>query len=230
MRSIFSLVFILINIASLMLTNSAEAMPKITPKAKSVIKKLDQTSDGIMKIKWNSETDTPSRITGRLSKPSKHSPQWIAYTFISESKALYGLSNPVKDMQIKQIDTVANGSTRVQMQRYLFDLPVLGDVLTIEMDKQGVIVRVEGTIYPDLEKKKFHRPMYPAITETEAIKKALKSLPPHESIHEPPLAELYYLPSRPGIPLVYLITLQKNGVNSWTRHILVHAVMGHIVK
>lgn len=220
--------------ASLLFTDPrlAAAMPELSSKAETSLKRLHQTSGGTLSIRWNEAAGTPYIIRGRLSMPSRHTPPWIAYSFMNEVRAIYGIANPERDLEITEIRQTSAGSVLVELQRYLFGVPVLGDALTIEIDDEGVVRSVEGTIHPGLEKSKFHRPVKPAVTEKEAVRIALASLPEGKPIVGEPSAQLYYLPERKGTPLVYMIsaTIETEEGPGILCRVLVHSVMGHIIK
>ncbi|WP_274364348.1 hypothetical protein [Paenibacillus thermotolerans] len=210
----------------------AAAMPELSPKADAALKRLHQTSGGTLSVRWNEASGTPYRMRGRLSGPSRHTPPWIAYSFMNEVRALYGIANPDRDLEITEIRQTSTGSVLVEMQRYLFGIPVLGNALTIEIDGEGVVRNVEGTIHPGLEKKKFYKPIKPAIKEKDAVRIALSCLPAGKPIVGDPSVQLYYLPERNGTPLVYMVsaTVETEEGPGILCRILVHSVMGHIIR
>ena len=94
----------------------------------------------------------------------------------------------------------------VHLQHLLLNTPVWEDWLVIEMNLDGGIRQIEGTIHPYLEKQLFNRPMIPAISEKQAIKIAVASV--HGDLVNEPKAALYYLSTRPGTPLIYVVNLR----------------------
>lgn len=195
-------------------------------ESNTILKRLAEESNGTLEVGWNEHTKTPSLLTGRLSKPSKHSPQWIAYEFLNKTKKLYGLSNPSTDMRIEEI-TEHPDVIQVRMQHLLYKAPVWGDKLTVDITREGVIRRVEGRIYPDLKKKTFHRPMYAAISEKKAIAAALSFIKEQGIGQEVTKVQAYYLPSRSGIPLIYAVTLRNSEYK--VNDILVHSLTGRVI-
>lgn len=210
----------------------AAAMPDLSFKAETALKRLHETSGGTISIRWNEGAGTPYSIQGRLSMPSRHTPPWIAYSFMNEVRALYGIISPERDLKITQIRQTPTGSVLVGLQRYLFGTPVLGDSLMIEIGEDGVVRGVEGTIHPNLEKNKIHQSIKPAFTEKQAVRIALASLPSGHTIAGEPSVQLYYLPARKGTPLVYMVsaTLEAKSGPDISRRIFVHSTMGHIVQ
>jgi len=210
-------------VGSLSSTAAAHELPsKITAK----LKQLDKSSGGSLEIYWNNLTNTPAKLTGRLSQPSKHTPEWIAYGFLSKWRVLYGLKNPNSAMMVIKVERYSD-SSYVYFQHLLFQTPVWEDGLVVEISHEGVIERVEGTIHPHLEKQLFNKPMHPGITKKQAIKKAIARMQEFP-IMEPSL-ESYYLSSRSGTPLIYVIKLYYSNPN---REIttFVHALTGRIIE
>ncbi|WJH36523.1 hypothetical protein N6H14_12630 [Paenibacillus sp. CC-CFT747] len=122
----------------------------------------------------------PQRVTGKLTEPSAHSPGWIAYGFLERHKGLYGLKRVKEDLQITKVEPDGS-SVIVYFQRMLYKTPVCDDQLVVELDIDGVIRRIEGTLHTGLEKQRLGRPMYPAVTQEEArslAKAHEESLPP----------------------------------------------------
>ncbi len=174
---------------------------------KTALYQLEKINGGTLDLKWNTETNTPSKLTGNLSLPSKHSPEWIAYEFLNKYRKLYGLQQPSRDMKVIKVERHPD-KTIVHLQHLLFKTPVWEDWLVIEMNLDGGIRQIEGTIHPYLEKQLFNRPMIPAISEKQAIKKAAASV--HGELVNEPKAARYYLSTRPGTPLIYVVNLRPN--------------------
>ena len=120
-----------------------------------------------------------------------------------------------------------NDLVKIRFQHLLFDIPVWGDELVIKMDYDGVIQQVEGTIHPNLEKQLFNRPMHAAITKKEAIRKAIAANQ-GQLLNEPEVSS-YYLPTRPGTPLIYVVRLQYSTPEMATT-IFVHSLTGGIIE
>jgi len=225
MRKIISLLLIL-SLPLVSLSTSYIYAQGTTPKVTTVLQQLEKDSGGSMQVKWNSTIRTPSLITGKLSLPSKHSAEWIAYGFLNKTRTLYGLENPKRDMKILEV-VRQSGLIKVYFQHQLFGIPVWKDELIVEMDNKGVIQKVIGTIHPNLEQKLFNRPMYPAISKKQAIRRA-KGLVSRELVNEPKV-ESYYLPTRPGTPLIYAVKLQYR-IPAKTTLTFIHSLTGRIIE
>lgn len=162
--------------------------------------------------------------TGTLSQPSKHTPVWIGYTFLEANKRHLGIRNPRQDLIVTDINETADQRTLVRFQRYIYRTPVWGDGLTFEIDREGVIRRVEGTVHADLELQLFHRPKHPAVSAGKAGTKAGEWLRSKGLSAKMGEVQAYYLPDRPGVPLVYAVSVGDEG------YVLVHAMTGRVIR
>lgn len=215
-------------IAALLLPSSnhhADAS-EIPSKVSAALKQLDTYSGGTLEIDWNSETNTPTRLTGKLTQPSKHSPEWIAFEFLDKWRVIYGLQKPKLTMKVVGVEQY-DDRIAVHLRHQLFQTPVWEDKLVIEINKEGVIEQIVGTIHPHLEKKMLNRPMHPAISEKQAIQKA-KSAKVHGELMSDPKVECYYLSTRPGTPLIYVVTLES--FPDQRTITLIHSLTGTIIE
>lgn len=187
----------------------------------SVLRTLNTESGNTLQISWNDDTKTPDLISGQLTKPSNHSPQWISLEFINKVKILYSLKRVNENMKVVNIDKSNSDSIKVYMQRQLYGKEVCGDHLIVTMNRSGVIQRVEGTIHSKLEAKRLNRPMYPAVSQNKAINiaKSHVALEPIETTE----VRSCYLPTRAGIPLIHFVKLNQATIK-------VHSITGQIIE
>ncbi|WP_276354098.1 hypothetical protein [Cohnella caldifontis] len=162
--------------------------------------------------------------SGALSSPSPHTPAWIGYRLLESRKRMLGLRNPREDMIVADISDLPDGGTRVFYQRYVFRTPVWGDGLSVEIDRQGVIRRVTGRMHADLLSDLFHRPKRPALSADRAAAAAARWLESEGLAAEIGGVTSFYLPDRPGIPLVYAVNVGENG------RLFVHAQTGRVIR
>lgn len=201
----------------------------LTGAAKKVLQRLEEESGDTFSINWNQNTNTPSLLEGHLSKPSKHSPQWIAYEFLDKTKALYGLKNPRNVMQVTEVSQSSDNTIQVRLQHFLYNTPVWKDELVIQINEQGVIRRVTGSVYPDLEKKTFNRPKHAVFSKKKAIAIALSFAEADRANLEEPVVDMYYLPSRLGTPLIYVVNLKSGVLDHKYQKILIHSQTGRVI-
>lgn len=206
------------------------AAEDLTGAAKRVLQRLEEESGDKFSISWNRNTNTPSLLTGRLSKPSKHSPQWIAFEFLDKTKALYGLKNPKNVMKVTDVSESSDNTIHVRLQHYLYNTPVWKDELVIQINKQGIIHRVTGSVYPDLEKKTFNRPKHAIFPKKKATQLALSFAEADRAQLEEPVVDMYYLPSRPGTPLIYVVSLKSRESDKDYQKIFIHALTGRVLE
>lgn len=209
--------------------NSSDAAGDLTGAAKRVLQKLERVSGDTFTIQWNQSTNTPSLLEGNLSKPSKHTPQWIAFEFLDKTKVLYGLKNPRTDMQVTEVSRSSDNMIQVRLQRFLYKTPVWKDELVIQINKQGIIQRVIGRVHPNLEEKTFNRSMHAAYSKKKAISIALSYAKVDRAQLEEPVVEVYYLPSRAGTPLIYVVNLKSRDTDHEYQQIFVHSLTGRVI-
>jgi len=198
---------------------------EISKQSKKLLQMIRLESGNTLTVKWNTVTQTPELLSGKLTKPSTHSPGWIAYAYLHKIKLLYGLNRVHEDLKILNIDKT-DSLIRVYMQRQLFKKPVCGNQLLVELDHSGVIQRIEGTIHSGLEEKRLGRAMYAAVTPEKAKEIAFaydESIRANKSLS----VESCYLPTREGIPLVYVVTYEKEGRPV---SIKIHSLTGRVIE
>lgn len=201
---------------------------RLKPAART-IERLQRESGGTLSIEWNEATATPRSLAGQLTKPSNHSPQWISIEFLKRVKTLYGFKRLEEEISVTRVERDQPDRTKVVLQRQLYGKPVCGNILTMELDKSGVIVHVHGTIHAELEQKRLNRPMYPAITGDEAATVASRYL---NGMYPVETARVHacYLPSREGVPLIYIVTFESGQKGSYPSSIKVHSLTGRVIE
>ncbi|WP_438446771.1 hypothetical protein [Gorillibacterium sp. sgz5001074] len=181
-----------------------------------------------VEVEWNAEAGTPSKLTGAMAKPSKHTPEWIAYDFLERAKVLYGLKRVREETRITETSRSDSGWSHVRVERLLYGRPVCGDQLTLELDPSGVIVKAEGVFHSGLEARRLHRPMYPALSPERAAETVMQHAG-LSGIQDEPQVNACYLPGREGVPLVYRVRLKQapgTADMTWT----VHSMTGRVIE
>jgi Zn-dependent metalloprotease len=200
--------------------------PEISRAAKQAVERLEKIGGRAVEVDWNKETGTPGKLEGALTKPSKHSHEWIAYGFLEQVKGAYGLKRVREDVAVLDVDGSEPELVRVVMQRQLYGKPVCGDILTVEIDRAGVIVRAAGRFHAGLEEKRLNRPMYPSVTAKQAAVAASQYAGQALSDGAAEV-QACYLPTREGIPLVYAVTLKDASGNQ--ESVMVHSMTGRVI-
>jgi Zn-dependent metalloprotease len=207
------------------LERAAATAPGLDRKAKAALDRLGGGTEEIV-VRWHEKPATPALLDGTIAGPSAHSPEWIAYTFLDNAKELYGIAKPRRDMQVADVRRFPDGGSEVRFRHLLYGTPVRGDELVVRIGSDGSISRVEGRVYPRLEKATFHRRIHAALTPTEAAAVATTFA---EAVGVPPLrpqVALYYEPTQRGTPLVYAVSFGGDGVEAV---VLVHALTGRVI-
>ncbi|MFC0211833.1 hypothetical protein ACFFK0_05075 [Paenibacillus chartarius] len=199
--------------------------PQYPKQSAKVLQRMYEQSEGTLTMEWDETVQSPKLLAGKLTEPSAHSPGWISYAYLDSIKTLYGLKRVKDDLKIVSIEQ-SDDVLKVYLQRQLYNKPVCGNLLTIDLDRSGSIRRIEGSLDTGLEKQRLGRPMYPAVTKDEAMKIALSSdhsLQGSKTIH----IDQCYLPSRTGVPLVYVVNYERDGLPA---SLMIHSITGRIIK
>ncbi|MGE5703889.1 MAG: hypothetical protein ACM32O_15290 [Clostridia bacterium] len=195
---------------------------------RAVLTHLQKVSNGTLQIEWDEETKTPAKLSGMFSPPSRHSPEWIAYRFLQDTKRLYGLSNVKRSLRIKQTSRTADGGVNLELERHLFGTPVWGEGLTMVINQDGVLTQITGRITPHLERKLFGYPMRPTISSQQAIELAAMKHPDWNQVKTKTVtASLFYLPLANTPQLAYLVTYESLDGNH--HHLFIHAITKRIM-
>lgn len=108
-------------------------------------------------------------------------------------------------------------SIMVDLQRQLLQKSVCGDQLFVELDQSGIVQRIEGTVHTGLEEKRLGRGCERVVlTYDDSVKKS-------KSVN----IESCYLPTRVGIPLVHVITYEKEGQ---LVSVMIHSLTGKVIS
>ena len=194
-------------------------------KADAALKSLSNAAGETMAIEWSLETGTPSYIGGKLSRPTKHSPSWIAFGFLNQYRILYGIRDVQRELRLEGVER-QEGGHKVHLRHMVFRTPVWEDSLTVTLDKDGVVREVAGSFYPGLETKLNRIEMHSAYSAKEAIRTVLVHA--NGELANEPVAEKYYMASRKGTPLVYVVAIPLRDPDR-TQTFVVHSMTGRIL-
>jgi Zn-dependent metalloprotease len=141
---------------------------------------------------------------------------------MQKMRPYYGLSDPKSNLVLENMTHNFDGGVTIRFTQMLFNVPVYNASLTFELDKEGVIHTVHGTIYPQLERTLYNQPIYPVVTPNQAAQIATRSLA-YPSTLTSPVVKPYYLYTRGNTQRIYEVSFGESG------RVWVHAVLGHIV-
>jgi len=196
--------------------------------SRAVIEGLRKDSGYALEMSWNSETGTPALLAGPLSKPSKHAPSWIAYSFLTRTGPLYGLKRPSEEVKLVSTEKQESGAVKLRIQRMLFGRPVCGDELTMVIDSSGVVNVVKGTFHAGLEAKRLNRPMIPLVDAAKAAEIATRMMEEQGTAGGQAEVQACYKPDGEEVPLVYSVTV-KDAADSPHR-VIIHSMTGRIIE
>lgn len=196
--------------------------------SRAAIERLRKDSGYTLEMSWNSDAGTPALLAGTLTRPSKHTPPWIAYGFLTQNGPLYGLKRASEDVKIVSTEQDASGTVRLRLQRMLFGRPVCGDELTMVITTNGVVSAVKGTFHAGLEAKRLNRPMVPAVDVAKAAEIATRMMAEHGVAGGQAEVQACYKPDREGVPLVYSVTV-KDAAEAPHR-VIIHSMTGRIIE
>jgi len=199
-------------------------------KAEAALRELERRSGGSLEVRWHAGTNTPAELKGALTRPSAHTPEWIAYEFLESVKPLYGLSRPRAQLQVTDVIRSSGGAAEVRLRRMLYGLPVWGDGLTVRIDARGVVREVRGRMRPHLERETFRLRKHAKVTEREALAAALDAAAKRGLVYDAVVVESCYLPTEPGTPLVYAVRFRRESAGAETAVVFVHALTGRLIE
>ncbi|MGM9986945.1 MAG: M4 family metallopeptidase [Bacillaceae bacterium] len=114
-----------------------------------------QTTNGAVKKQYSKRIASPEFQSGKLTNPSKQTPKEIVYNFFNTNKKDYKLgTKSAKDsFSIIKSKKVAQNRTNLHLQQVYNNIPVWGFDQRAEVDANGVLTVVSGTVAPDLDTK-----------------------------------------------------------------------------
>ncbi|PZE19554.1 PepSY domain-containing protein [Paenibacillus xerothermodurans] len=208
----------------------SDAQPLARHDVREALDQFTRTNGGRVEVEWNHSLRTPTLLRGKLTAPSNHSPGWIAAGVLSRLKTVYGLNHPHDELKIIEVRNTLGGASHIRVQHVLFGTPVYGDELIVHIDKQGVVRQVRGAIHPELHKQLFNRPLFAVLSEKQALAAATAALgAPLEAAAQREVT-MQYMPTRKGIPLVYVIQFHYSRPTPQTRTVIVHALTGNVIS
>lgn len=130
--------------------NGLLLFPEYGESDKSPTEEQLKAGKGVGSILWSTKSGGPRHIRGDLTPPSEEDPEVIAWRFLEEKKALYGIENPQEDLRIKiRID--GKYATTIHFRQMYKGVPVANGSLVVSILPNGVIHAISGVYYPDVE-------------------------------------------------------------------------------
>lgn len=206
----------------------ADPADQLNEAEHKTLQKLSEQSGGTIQVKWDETRGTPTFIAGKLSKPLRGQPYDMALTFLDSAKALYHVDRVKKSFRLKRVEHDQFGMKHVRLTHLAKGIPVWGDELTVNIDKNNVVRSIKGLFTPDIEQNT-ERIDKPSIQVQQAVKSALDDL----KIAKPantPTAMLYYFPypNPETVTLTYVVGVRDESQQAdWK--VFVDAINGDVV-
>ncbi len=209
-------------------TALANPAGELTPGEHKQLQKLATISGGTIQVRWDDKRNTPSLLSGKLSRPHKGEPEAVALRFLDSVRDLYHFPKAAKSFQVKKVDVDPKGMKHVRLTHVAKGIPVWGDELIVHIDKNGVVRSVNGEFTADVEKNT-DRIGEAQIDAKQAIQSALQEV----NVQNPsaaPTASLHYFPypEPDQVTLTYVVTVRDDAQPAEWK-VFVDAVNGDVV-
>lgn len=171
--------------------------------------KLEGRKDVEMTV--NETLGTPSLINGSLADLSdikKEKRPEALIRFFSANAELFKLSDPQKELRLKQAEGDALGFTHYRYERVHKGIPVLQDEVILHVNAQSVLYRFDGHYHPSFGLK-----AEPSVSGEKAGGIALDAAASRR-MERVDRAELVFYPAPSGMRLAWHVTL-VGGMNRW---------------
>ncbi|MGG0257566.1 M4 family metallopeptidase, partial [Bacillus toyonensis] len=181
--------------------------------------------------KYDEVLHSPDFVAGKLTEPSKKSPESVVFEYLNKMKRDYKLGNKTAEesFKVKQIVDSSVGDTKiVRLQQIYNDVPVWGATQVAHVGKDGVLQVVTGKIVPDLEKQEKLQNKN-EIESHKAIELAQKDLGFQPTYSEQPSTNLYIYQKDTAITYAYVVQFDVSAPNPGKYYYFIEADSGNIL-
>jgi Zn-dependent metalloprotease len=148
----------------------------LSPAAQQALQKL-QTHNVV--VAWHERTGVPDFITADRSRPiplavaprPTEKPQDVALRFFAEYRALFRMTDPLRELAVEGVQTDALGMHHVRLAQRVGQWSVFGGELIVHLTSDNQIVAVNGKFAPQAKV-----PSAPALTVAQAYARARQEL------------------------------------------------------
>lgn len=128
------------------------------------------------KVHVNEKSKAPDFVSGKLTSPSNKAAKDIVFDYLAEKQGLYKFGNdPFTSFKVLEENKDDLGFTYLKLQQVYQGVTVFGSVVTVHVDKEGVLTAVSGEVAPELDKKQSLK-SGAKVKKTEAIAIATNDL------------------------------------------------------
>ena len=141
----------------------AQEVPVSASKDQRVaISEIEKISSKNVIVKWDERRGVAKFISGQLTKPSEMSKEEMALDFIKHYKVLFGVQDPVKEIELDSTYATPEGHF-INLKQKKDGLDVIGGKITVRTDK-GIVTTVANYFEPNISTKTI-----PTLSTDEAI-------------------------------------------------------------
>ena len=108
------------------------------------LKKTDPT----LEVRW-SEMGSVARLRGRFTEEEDGETVAIAQSFLASNKALFGITDPPREIVLANVNTDRQGNHHIRFQQMVSGVPVFGRQIIVHVDTQGVVTGTSGYFHPE---------------------------------------------------------------------------------
>ncbi|MGG0257570.1 M4 family metallopeptidase, partial [Bacillus toyonensis] len=181
--------------------------------------------------KYNEELHSPELVAGKLTDPSKKSPESIVFEYLNRMKAEYKLGDKAAEESFKVekvVDSSVGDTKVVRLQQVYNNVPVWGATQVAHVGKDGVLQVVTGKVVPDLEKQEKLQNKN-KIESQKAIELAQKNLGFQPTYSKQPSVNLYVYQKDTSITYAYVVQFNVSAPNPGEYYYFIEANNGNIL-
>ncbi|EJR90864.1 hypothetical protein IKE_05676 [Bacillus cereus VD196] len=181
--------------------------------------------------KYDEVLHSPDFVAGKLTEPSKKSPESVVFEYFNKTKQDYKFGNKTAEESFKvtQIADSSVGDTKiVRLQQVYNDVPVWGATQVAHVGKGGVLQVVTGKVIPDLEKQEKLQNKN-RIESQKAIELAQQDLGFQPTYSVQPSADLYVYQKDTSITYAYVVQFTVSAPNPGKYYYFIEADSGNIL-
>ena len=121
-------------------------------KQSAVLTKVSKDSKGTDKVEWNSKKGVPNWVSGKMSaKKLKNASD--ATAILEENKDLFDITSAVDELSLIDQSSDKLGTSMFKYQQVYKGVPVFGQQLIVNADKNGDATSINGYFDPDVKVK-----------------------------------------------------------------------------
>ncbi|HDR8072326.1 TPA: M4 family metallopeptidase [Bacillus cereus] len=181
--------------------------------------------------KYNEVLHSPEFVAGKLTEPSKKSPEEVVFEYLNTMKQDYKLGNKTAEESFKVekvVDSSVGDTKVVRLKQVYNDVPVWGSTQVVHVGKDGVLQVVTGKVMPDLEKQEKLQNKN-RIDSQKAVELVQQDLGFQPTYSVQPSADLYVYQKDNSITYAYVVQFTVSAPNPGKYYYFIEADSGNIL-